>query len=88
MQSGSNATLAPPPQRVITPETEGSSVGGTEGSWWSRIMGHRPNKTSGPVTIVGRSIRVEIRQADKTVAVDWPVEDADACKAWLREVIK
>ena len=87
VQPGSNATLAPPPQRVITPETEGSSVG-AEGSWWSRLMGHRPTKTSGPVTIVGRSIRVEIRQADKTVAVDWPVEDADACKAWLREVIK
>ena len=34
-----------------------------------------------------RSIRIEVRQLDKTINIEWPLEGADQCKDWLRELL-
>ena len=46
--------------------------------WWSRLRGNGRTATSGSL------IHIEIRQAGKTIRVDWPLEGADQCQAWLR----
>lgn len=33
-------------------------------------------------------IRIELRQGSTSVAVSWPTEAADACAAWLRELLR
>ena len=54
--------------------------------WFSRLLG-------GSRTVSGRAaanvavIRVEVRQIDKTVAIEWPVEAAGQCQEWLRELL-
>ena len=54
--------------------------------WFSRLLG-------GGRTVSGRTasnaavIRVEVRQIDKTVAIEWPVEAAGQCQEWLRELL-
>ncbi|HYP70446.1 MAG TPA: SRPBCC family protein [Variovorax sp.] len=50
-------------------------------SWWSRLLGNGQANGAG-----GRFIHIEVRQGDKTIRVDWPLEGADQCQAWLREV--
>lgn len=52
-------------------------------SWWSRLIG----KGQGAQRIEGRTIRVEVRDHQRTVTVEWPVEAAEQCRAWLREVM-
>ncbi|WP_399681975.1 CoxG family protein [Xenophilus sp.] len=62
-----------------------------EGGFWSRLLGGgggRPARANGHVAAAGRSIRVEVRQLDRTVSVEWPVEAADQCRAWLRELVR
>ncbi|SIQ12615.1 CoxG family protein [Pseudacidovorax sp. RU35E] len=81
------------PPSASTPPTEapvaaidshaGLQSGGTvarPGGWWSRFW-HRTSGAAG-----SRSIRVEVRQRDRTVSVEWPVEAADQCREWLREL--
>lgn len=51
----------------------------TSGSWWSRLLGN------GPVGATGRFIHIEVRQGGTTIRVDWPLEGAEQCQAWLRE---
>jgi hypothetical protein len=36
---------------------------------------------------VGRFVRIEVRKIDRTVTVEWPVEDSQRCQAWLRELM-
>lgn len=55
--------------------------------WLSRLLG-------GSRTSVGRLpaqaasvIRIEVRQADRTVTVEWPVEAAGQCQEWLRDLL-
>lgn len=38
-----------------------------------------------PVTTSSADIRVEVRRANATVIVHWPVQGAAACAQWLRE---
>lgn len=33
-------------------------------------------------------IRIELRHGSTSVAVSWPTEAADACAAWLRELLR
>lgn len=54
-----------------------ASAATTQG-WWSRLRGNGRAATSGSF------IHIEIRQAGKTIRVDWPLEGADQCQAWLR----
>lgn len=55
-------------------------------SWLSRLIGGSRSvpRSAGSA---GSVIRVEIRQVDKTVCVEWPVEAAGQCQEWLREVL-
>src|SRR5690606_22165802 len=55
--------------------------------WFSRLLG-------GQRAVIGRTsanaasvIRVEVRQLDRTVSVEWPVEAAGQCQEWLRELL-
>lgn len=34
------------------------------------------------------AIRIELRRGATTVSVSWPTEAADACAAWLRELLR
>lgn len=58
-----------------------------QSGWWSRFTG-RANvaRSDNRLPAGGRTIRVEVRQFDKTVTVDWPLEAADQCREWLREL--
>jgi uncharacterized protein len=58
-----------------------------ESTWWSRLLGSKPGRSA---TLAGsdRFIRIEVRQLDKTISVDWPLEGADQCQAWLRDLLK
>ncbi|HYP83731.1 SRPBCC family protein [Variovorax sp.] len=54
--------------------------------WWSRLLGGRTGvRTVQPGA--ARCIRVEVRDHQRTVTVEWPVEDAEQCRTWLREVM-
>lgn len=57
------------------------------GGLWSRLLGGRGRRSLGSGGWAGRCIRVELRQLDRTVSVEWPIEMADQCRAWLREVV-
>lgn len=54
--------------------------------WWARLLGHGGTASAGGGQ--GRCIRIEIRQPDKTVSVEWPLEAADQCRDWLREALQ
>lgn len=53
--------------------------GGNHGGWWARLLGGNGHANS-------RFIHVEVRQGDKTIRVDWPLEAAEQCQAWLKDV--
>lgn len=40
------------------------------------------------VAAPGTPIRIELRHGNTSVAVSWPTEAADACVAWLRELLR
>ncbi|MBS0342446.1 MAG: SRPBCC family protein [Proteobacteria bacterium] len=65
--------LASMPPPVAAPAPAASS-------WWSRVLGH------GAAPAPGRFIHIELRQGGTTIRVDWPLEGADQCQAWLREL--
>ena len=58
-----------------------------DGGFWSRLLGGRSARPLGSGGGAGRCIRVEVRQLDRTVSVEWPVEAADQCRDWLREMV-
>jgi carbon monoxide dehydrogenase subunit G len=58
-----------------------------EPGWWSRLLGTKPGR-SASLAAAGRFIRIEVRQLDKTISVDWPLEGAEQCKAWLRDLMQ
>jgi transposase len=41
-----------------------------------------------PVPSSGAAIRIELRHGAISVAMAWPVEAADACAAWMRELLR
>ncbi|HWK59984.1 MAG TPA: SRPBCC family protein [Eoetvoesiella sp.] len=53
--------------------------------WLARLLGG--SRVSAPSVSSSGHIRVEIRQLDRTVAVEWPVDAADQCQAWLKELL-
>ena len=60
-----------------------------EGSWWSRVFGGSgSSRPSASAHASGQMIRVEVRQMDKTISVEWPVEAAAQCKDWLQSLMK
>jgi len=55
--------------------------------WWSRLLGGNRAAVTRSRGNSSSVIRVEIRQLDRTVAVEWPVEAAGQCQQWLRELL-
>src|SRR5690606_36007090 len=47
----------------------------------------RPASTSNAAS-APRDIRVEVRRSASMVTVNWPLEDAASCAAWLREWLR
>jgi transposase len=41
-----------------------------------------------PTSSTTSSIRIELRRGATTVAVSWPTDAADACAAWLPELLR
>ncbi|MGH8821796.1 MAG: SRPBCC domain-containing protein [Rhodoferax sp.] len=84
------ASVAPVAQLATTTAASSQAAGVTgaapQANWWSRLLGGRPAR-SASVTASGRYIRIEVRKLDRTINVDWPLEGADQCKAWLRELM-
>lgn len=83
-----SAAAAPPAQGAASPGAGAEAFDQVESKgWFSRLLG-------GNRAVVGRTsasaasvIRVEVRQLDRTVTVEWPVEAAGQCQEWLREVL-
>ncbi len=77
----STAVPVDPQVRVSAPAAEPD-----DGGFWSRLLGGRGARAQAAAG--GRTIRIEVRQMDRTVSVEWPVEAADQCRDWLRELVK
>lgn len=43
---------------------------------------------SAPPAPSGEPIRIEVRRGSTVVAVTWPASAADACAAWMRELLR
>lgn len=39
-------------------------------------------------TPAGEPIRIEVRRGTTTIALTWPAGAADACAAWMRELLR
>ena len=74
------ATVAKPVPKEPAPEP------GPQPTWWSRLLVRRPTPDARPPA-AGPFIRIEVRQLDKTIHVEWPLEGSAACQAWLRELM-
>lgn len=74
---------------VVPSPTGGGAASADKASsgWLARLFGYRPSSVSRTVGCSGRVIRVEIRQIDRTVTVEWPVEAAGQCQDWMRELL-
>ena len=77
------------PSEPIAPALPASTVApvaplpvptGPAGGWWSRLLHGR--------TADGRHIHIELQRGGTALKVDWPVEAAADCAAWLREVTR
>lgn len=54
--------------------------------WFARLLG-RASTPAGRLERPAGTIRVEVKQSDRTVTIEWPVEAAGECKDWLRELL-
>lgn len=54
-----------------------------ERGWWSRMFGANCGSQAS-----SKVIHVEVRQLDKTIQVEWPVEAAAECREWLKSLQK
>jgi len=55
--------------------------------WFSRLLGNGRPTVGRRSADAAAVIRVEVRQIDRTVAVEWPVEAAGQCQEWLRDLL-
>jgi hypothetical protein len=73
------AAVAPAAAPVATPPAAVPAPTAAAGrGWWSRLV-HGS-------TADGRHIRIELQRGDTLLKVDWPVDAAADCSAWLRDV--
>ena len=75
------------PARAATSRQVEATLPDASPGWWSRLTGVRSARGAN-VAANGRFIHIEVRQLDKTISIDWPLESADQCKAWLRELVQ
>ena len=55
----------------------------SDAGWWARIFGGARTARN-----ASQLIRVEVRQMDKTICVEWPVAAASECREWLKSLQK
>jgi len=79
VQAAAPAVAAPAAAPVSTPPAASPAVTAGRG-WWSRLV----HGSAGG----GRRIRIELQRGDTLLKVDWPVEAAADCSAWLRDLTK
>ena len=85
--SPAQAAAAPAVQAAAQQmQSTGTCEPAPEGSWWSRMFGGGRGTTSARAG--GQVIRVEVRQMDKTISVEWPVEASAQCRDWLQSLMK
>jgi carbon monoxide dehydrogenase subunit G len=85
-QASASDSASASPSVVVT---QGVPAGAEPSGWLSRLLGGgRPMRTNGRAARAGAVIRIEVRLIDRTVAVEWPVEAAEQCRDWLRELMK
>jgi carbon monoxide dehydrogenase subunit G len=71
------AAVAPAAQPVaMSPAAVPAPPAAASRGWWSRLVNG------------SRHIRIELPRGDTLLKVDWPVEAAADCSAWLRDVTK
>lgn len=82
------ASVAPPTAAPAAPQVSVSApmAESDPGGFWSRLLGGRGARAQ--AASGGRTIRIEVRQMDRTVSVEWPLEAADQCRDWLRDVLR
>lgn len=67
---------------------QGVQVDQSAKGWLGRLFSGGRATAAPEVERSGRFIRVDIRQTDKMVTVEWPVEAAGQCQEWLNDVLK
>ncbi len=87
--------MPPSPESSGIPPSRGVAVAGpvdggrgedASRGWFSRLLGGG-RAVSGRMAANTAVIRVEVRQIDKTVTIEWPVEASGQCQEWLRELL-
>lgn len=66
------------PQVVVT-DMPALVVAKQANTWWSRLLMGSPRAVN-----AGRNIHIEMRNGDTLLSVDWPLEGAKECAAWLQ----
>lgn len=77
---------AAPPRPAVNVSAPATTQELPESGFWSRLLGGRGMRP-GAGGASARSIRVEVRQLDRTITVEWPVEAAGECRQWLQELM-
>ena len=67
---------------------QGVQVDQSAKGWLGRLFSGNRSSAAPEIERSGRFIRVDIRQTDKMVTVEWPVEAASQCQEWLNDVLK
>ncbi|MGH6626530.1 MAG: CoxG family protein [Burkholderiaceae bacterium] len=75
-----HATPAARPLPAVPPAVQTAHQ---QAGWLARLLG-RPVPAAPDAT----HIRIEVRRADTTVTVHWPLQGAGECAVWLRECLK
>lgn len=79
---GLNANMLHTWRRAV----RGVPAGGRSGAQPEFVSLPLPAPT--PTPTKSSSIRIELRRGATSVAVSWPTDAADACAAWLRELLR
>lgn len=80
---GAPPAAAPINTTQVTTGTAPQNTAQSESGWWSRVFGSARSSQAG-----SKVIRIEVRQMDKTISVEWPVEAAAECRDWLKSLQK
>lgn len=83
-KSSAMGATVPSPSTVVARK---AAVETEHKGWFARLLGGGSSSAGQVSERPAGTIRVEIRQADRTVTIEWPVEAAGECKDWLHELL-
>ncbi|NYT69010.1 CoxG family protein [Pusillimonas noertemannii] len=76
------------PSSTFSPARDTATSDDTDArGWFSRLLGGGRTTVNRAPGRSGGVIRIEVRQLNRTVAIEWPVEAAGQCQDWLRELL-